>query len=214
MTNLAITPPAGYSETRMRGLWALAGCGCCGGGGEYLVNDSEDAGEPWDPEEGPLLYPQPCDCLWSPPREVLRAHEAAQTRVRLHRERMQDVRAAIGPRHVGGCYESGYWRRWYLVERIEIRFRDGDLTEPSWSMTVRWEDGHRTTHCTRWDPNFDGKPEAPRQAGPAPVPPELQYLENRCRWCHSRPALVRATHVVLSRLAKKFDIPCCATRLR
>ena len=72
--DLTITPPEGYRKTRMRWLWGLAGCDVCGGSGEYLVNDhAERNGQPWDPEDGPLLYPQPCDCLWAPEPEITRA---------------------------------------------------------------------------------------------------------------------------------------------
>ncbi|MEG9518080.1 hypothetical protein LZ318_30910 [Saccharopolyspora indica] len=49
-----ITPPPGYHQTRLRGLWARQGCGGCGGAGEFIVTDDED------PD---LRYPQPCECL-------------------------------------------------------------------------------------------------------------------------------------------------------
>ncbi|MEV6644326.1 hypothetical protein [Amycolatopsis sp. NPDC051371] len=51
MTEPTITIPSRYRKTRMRGLCALAGCYVCGGNGEYLVNDRDDTGEPWDSDE-------------------------------------------------------------------------------------------------------------------------------------------------------------------
>ncbi|WP_034271078.1 hypothetical protein [Haloechinothrix halophila] len=103
--DLTITPPEGYRKTRMRWLWALASCDVCGGSGEYLVNDHEERGEPWDPEDGPLLYPQPCDCLWAPEPEVTRAIDEQNRREReREQQRQRDARAwaeidaAIAPR--------------------------------------------------------------------------------------------------------------------
>jgi hypothetical protein len=193
MTEPTIHVPRGYRKTHLRGLWALAGCCECGGNGEYLVSDDTD--EPWDPEEPEPWYPQPCDCLWSPPPEVLRALDAAQARLRRHRERMRDVLAAIGPRQVGGTYWDGYWHRRYLVETIAIRFRDGDLTNPDWSITIRWDSGQRCTHHTPWDPRCDSTSSPARSPGPAPAPPELRYRTTvSCRWCRSPFMLVRAVH--------------------
>lgn len=59
------------------------------------------------------------------------------------------LKNVIGPRVVGGMYRSGYWRRNYTVTAIEIT--DGT----AWSMTVQWEDGDTTTHCTAWDRKRD-----------------------------------------------------------
>jgi hypothetical protein len=196
VTEPTITIPEGYRKTHLRGLWVLAGCPECGGSGEYLVNDRDDTGAAWDPEEGPEpWYPQPCDCLWSPPPAQLRALDAAQARLLRHRQRMREVLDAIGPRRVGGTYWDGYWHRWYVVESVEIRFRGGDLTAPDWSVTVRWDSGERCTHRTPWDPRCDGTPCTVHPPGPAPAPPELRYPARAfCRWCRSPFALVRAVH--------------------
>jgi hypothetical protein len=194
VTEPTITIPEGYRTTRLRGLWALAGCRVCGGNGEYLVNDRDDTDAPWDPEEPEPRYPQPCDCLWAPPPEDLRALDAA-ARLRRHRERMREVVAEIGPRQVGGIFWDGYWHRRYLVESIEIRFRDGDLTAPAWAITVRWDSGERCTHRTPWDPRCDSTSSPARPPGPAPAPPELRYPgATICRWCRSPFTLVRAVH--------------------
>ncbi len=213
MTDPAISILEGYRKTRMRRLWALDGCPECRGSGEYLVNDRDDSLAQRVPGDDDVWYPQPCDCLWSPPPEVLRALDAADVRVRRHRERMRDVFDAIGPREVGGTYWDGYWFHWYLVERIDIRFRFGDLAEPSWSIIVRWDSGERAAHRTPWDHGRDGSPSVPRPPGPAPPPPELRY-DHFCRWCRSRFALVRAVHPVLSRLKDKPDVRCCPAWVR
>ncbi|WP_372667947.1 hypothetical protein [Amycolatopsis kentuckyensis] len=195
MTEPTIQVPDGYCPTRLRGLWALVGCLVCGGNGEFLVSDRDDTIEPWDCDEPEPTYPQPCDCLWSPPPEDVRALDEAQTRLRRHRERMREVFDAIGPRQVGGTYWCDYWYRWYLVESIEIRFRDGDLTDPSWSITARWASSDRGTRHTPWDPRCHSTSVPVCQPGPAPAPPELRYpAAVSCRWCRSRFALVRAVH--------------------
>ncbi|WP_410626232.1 hypothetical protein [Amycolatopsis sp. cmx-8-4] len=193
MTEPTFTIPAGYRKTHLRGLWALADCRACGGNGEYLVSDDTD--EPWDPEEPEPRYPQPCDCLWSPPPEILRALDAAQARLRRHRERMLEVLDAIGPRQAGGTYWDGYWHRRYLVETLAIRFRDGDLTDPAWSITIRWDNGTRCTHHTPWDSRCDSTTAPAFPPGPAPAPPELRYpMRATCRWCRSPFTIVRAIH--------------------
>jgi hypothetical protein len=198
--DLTITPPEGYRKTRMRWLWALAGCDVCGGSGEYLVNDHEDRGEPWDPEDGPLLYPQPCDCLWAPEPKVTRAIDEQNRREHeCEQRRQQDARAwaevdaAIGPRRAGGRYWSGYWRRWYFVEAIYTAGRPTD--DPAWWIGVRWDDGTRSTNSTPWNPALgDGQPPPPQPLGPAPEPPELRHRHDQCRRCTSRFALVRVAH--------------------
>ncbi|MBE1493195.1 hypothetical protein H4696_000295 [Amycolatopsis lexingtonensis] len=193
MTEPTIHVPEGYRTTHLRRLWALAGCRECGGNGEYPVSDDTD--QPWDSNDSAVWYPQPCDCLWSPPPEDLRTLDAAHARLQRHRERMREVFDAIGPRRVGDTYWCGYWHRWYLVESIEIRFRDGDLTAPTWSITARWASGERGTHHTPWDPRCDSTSIPARLPGPAPAPPELRYPTTVfCRWCRSRFALVRAVH--------------------
>ncbi|MBE8524220.1 hypothetical protein ILP97_43235 [Amycolatopsis sp. H6(2020)] len=195
MTEPTITIPAGYRKTHLRGLWALAGCRDCRGNGEYLVSDRDDTDQMRDCDEPEPWYPQPCDCLWSPPPEDLRALDAAHERLQRHRDRMREVFDAIGPRQVGGTYWCGYWHRWYVVESIEIRFRDGDLTAPTWSITARWASGERGTHHTPWDPRCDSTTSPARLPGPAPVPPELRYPTTAsCRWCRSQSTFVRAIH--------------------
>lgn len=52
------------------------------------------------------------------------------------------------PRVVGGLYFCGYWQQEYTV--TAICDRDGTR----W-FTVKWSDGHQTTHCTAWDPRRD-----------------------------------------------------------
>ncbi|WIV52870.1 hypothetical protein [Amycolatopsis nalaikhensis] len=194
MTEPTIAIPAGYRTTHLRGLWAHADCRECGGTGEFLVSDRDDPIEPWDPDEPATWYPQPCDCLWSPPPEILRALDAAQTRLWRHRTRMREVLDAIGPRQAGGAYWDAYWHRRYVVESVAIRFRDGDLTEPGWSITILWDNGQRCTHRTPWDPRHDSTSSPALSPGPAPAPPELRYPGTVCRWRRSRFRLVRAVH--------------------
>lgn len=55
----------------------------------------------------------------------------------------------LGPRQVGGRYHNWYWNQEYTVELI----RFDELGTP-W-LTVRWADGHVTTHCTAWDAKRD-----------------------------------------------------------
>ena len=52
------------------------------------------------------------------------------------------------PRRVGGRYYCGYWRDEYTVVA-----RDDSGLVPG--FTVRWSDGHETTHCTAWDARLD-----------------------------------------------------------
>ena len=63
----------------------------------------------------------------------------------LYRHRFAQV---IGPRVVGGCYYSGYWRKEYKVEEVDI----SDVTPV---LTVRWQDGEVTVHCTPWEVRGD-----------------------------------------------------------
>lgn len=51
----------------------------------------------------------------------------------------------IGPRKAGGRYFCGYWKQEYDVLSVADNGRAG------WRMTVRWEDGRETSHCTSWD---------------------------------------------------------------
>lgn len=59
------------------------------------------------------------------------------------------LKNAIGPRVVGGMYRSAYWRKNYTVTAIDI------ADDAAWSMTVQWEDGRVTTHCTAWHQKRD-----------------------------------------------------------
>lgn len=55
--------------------------------------------------------------------------------------------APTDPRVEGGRYLCGYWRQEYTVEKIE-------QTGPGVygrRYTVRWADGHVTTHSTAWE---------------------------------------------------------------
>lgn len=65
---------------------------------------------------------------------------------------------AIGPRKVGGRYYNGYWGEEYTVLNIETN----RTSWPLWQITVRWEDGSKTSHCTAWDPDRDRVVSAPR----------------------------------------------------
>jgi hypothetical protein len=57
----------------------------------------------------------------------------------------------IGPQRVGGRYYCGYWGKEYDVLDI-----DTDRTAwPAWQITIRWEDGRETSHCTAWDADRD-----------------------------------------------------------
>ena len=63
------------------------------------------------------------------------------------------------PRVPGGTYRSGYWQDTYTVETMASAL-DGTV----W-LTVRWADGHRTTHATAWDARADRVLQAAREAG-------------------------------------------------
>ncbi|MGW5747724.1 hypothetical protein [Amycolatopsis sp. NPDC003861] len=193
MTQPPFQVPEGYRQIHMGGPWALTSCRDCGGNGEYSVSDDTD--EAWGPDETQPWSPQPCDCLWSPPPEVLRALDPAHVRLWRHREQMREVFDAIGSRQVGGTYWCRYSRRWYIVESIEIRFRDGDLTHPTWSITARWASDDRGTHHTPWNRRHDSTTPPAPSPGPAPAPPELRYRTAvSCQWCRSPFRLVRAVH--------------------
>lgn len=56
----------------------------------------------------------------------------------------------LGPQLPGGRYLCGYWRQEYEVLAIWVTVSAGD----PW-LRVRWEDGHETVHCTRWDARVD-----------------------------------------------------------
>lgn len=79
---------------------------------------------------------------------------------------------------------------------VRITCEDGDFTRSIWSMTVQWDDGHRTTHCTPWNPALgDGQLPSPSPPSSAPRPPEPQRRDaDRYARCTSRFALIRAAH--------------------
>jgi hypothetical protein len=56
----------------------------------------------------------------------------------------------IGPRKIGGVYYNGYWRKSYTVMAFGRHPRQGIV-----SITVQWDDGTETTHCTAWNPDRD-----------------------------------------------------------
>ncbi|GAA2484854.1 hypothetical protein GCM10010406_21380 [Streptomyces thermolineatus] len=62
----------------------------------------------------------------------------------------------VGPREINGVYLSGYQGETYTVLAIHYGPDARRVTGWSeWAVTVRWEDGHETTHCTAWDPDRD-----------------------------------------------------------
>lgn len=64
------------------------------------------------------------------------------------------ITTQIGPRVVGGRYRSGYGGTAYEVLAIERGPRRLG-TWPVWDITVRYDDGRQTTHCTSWDASRD-----------------------------------------------------------
>lgn len=71
--------------------------------------------------------------------------------------REANVISTNDPRKPGGRYWSGYWQEEYTVEAMFSQIRP---EIPGWGhsdgwMTVRWADGHTTTHCTAWDERRD-----------------------------------------------------------
>ena len=52
----------------------------------------------------------------------------------------------LGPQVPGGRYFCSYWRKEYTV-----LFIDWTTNRDSWLMTVKWEDGRISRHCTAWD---------------------------------------------------------------
>lgn len=199
--NVEITPPRDYRETRTPGLWARIGCADCRGTGDVIVTDDDDP---------TLRYPQPCGCLWCAEEELERELEEqddperqAELERELHQRRVavawNQIYDEIGPRQVGHRYWSGYWRSGYTVEDIRITCDDGDRARPSWEITERWDDGHRTTHCTPWSPEQgDRHALKPSPVAPAPLPSEWRAPRHRhaapCPRCTSRFAFIRALH--------------------
>lgn len=56
---------------------------------------------------------------------------------------------SIGPRHVGGKYLCGYWRKTYTVLAIEL------IGQSSVEFTILWDDGRVKSHMTSWDYLWD-----------------------------------------------------------
>ena len=52
------------------------------------------------------------------------------------------MKAWIGPQKVGGVYYCGYWVQRYTVTAISFK--------PA-RISVRWDDGTESTHCTAWN---------------------------------------------------------------
>jgi hypothetical protein len=69
------------------------------------------------------------------------------------RNRAAYLARAIGPQEVGGRYMCGYWRNGYTV--VSIDTAPSRIAWSEWSITVRWDDGRETTHCTAWDASRD-----------------------------------------------------------
>lgn len=63
------------------------------------------------------------------------------------------IQSALGPQQVGGRYLCGYWAQEYEV--LAITVEKNEHGQHSWSIAVRWADGHKTEHCTAWDPRRD-----------------------------------------------------------
>lgn len=61
------------------------------------------------------------------------------------------IAGQIGPQQVGGRYYNAYWGQTYEVLAID----DQPDSWGPWEITVRWDDGRDTTHCTAWDPEHD-----------------------------------------------------------
>jgi hypothetical protein len=182
--DLTITPPPGYSAVPdARWTWADPRCERCHGSGTvwHTVYEHDLDGREYDPEEVIPLYREPddCDCVWTPDVDVLdelgRRYRSWGNADRA-RDAWEGIAQAIGPRRPGGWYWCGYWRTGYTVVSIDYSFHDGDPASPTWQITVKWDDGRRTTHCTPWDSSRDSchRPPAPHP-GPAPVPPELRF---------------------------------------
>lgn len=56
---------------------------------------------------------------------------------------------------VGQWYWCGYWQQAYKVTHVEYKTAQGkQLLE---EVTVKWDDGKYTTHCTQLDPRHDYK---------------------------------------------------------
>ncbi|RAS59503.1 hypothetical protein C8D87_114115 [Lentzea atacamensis] len=178
-TDLTITPPDGYCKVEhARWTWADPGCGHCRGTGLLWTPVWDRRINPYTPlhEED-----NDCGCVWSPAPEVLEelcARYQSWGNAERARDAWEGIARAVGPREPGLRYRCGYWGTGYTVVSIDYDFHDDDPASPSWQMTVLWDDGRRTTHCTPWDSSRDSiqdscdRPPA-QHPGPAPVPPEL-----------------------------------------
>jgi hypothetical protein len=51
-----------------------------------------------------------------------------------------------GGHELGKTYFCAYWRKSYTV--LQIHDKSGWM---DWAVTVKWEDGSQTTHCTALD---------------------------------------------------------------
>lgn len=167
--DLALTPPHGYhAVAHARWTWADPHCRICDGTGVVWA-------DVWDRaiDDSAPLYREDndCGCVWTPEPDVLEELDR-RYRSRGNPDRARDawkgIERALGPRRVGGWYWSGYWRTGYTVVSIDYSFHDGDPASPSWAITVRWDEGHRSTHCTPWDERRDSCHRPPaHHPGPA-----------------------------------------------
>lgn len=60
-----------------------------------------------------------------------------------------------GPQVAGGRYRNGYWGEEYDVLAVHLGREGNPIPWSNWSVTVRWENGRITTHCTAWDARRD-----------------------------------------------------------
>lgn len=176
--DLTIIPPPGYHKVEnARWTWADPNCDSCHGTGllwnavwQHDINS-----------DAPTHYEDnDCPCQWSPDEDVLeqlyRQYQSWGNQDRAH-EAWEGIAQALGPRRPGGTYWCGYWRQAYTVVEISYAFYNGDPASPSWTMTVEWDGGRRTTHHTPWEPDRDSCHRPPMQEpGPAPAPPELHAV--------------------------------------
>jgi hypothetical protein len=95
----------------------------------------------------------------------------------------------VGPRKVGGRYYNGYWGQEYEVLKID----DNPDSWGPWEMTVLWDDGRETTHCTGWDPKRDRVIAQPPQPDVTIVSIGRLHDENEGEWAD---VLQRATVAV------------------
>jgi hypothetical protein len=174
--DLTITPPDGYHMVAdAQWAWADPNCAHCKGTGTIWT-------DVWDLEINECVpinrEPDDCECVWTPDDDVLEElnerylSEGNSARAR---DAWEGIARAIGPRRSGGRYWCGCWCAGYTVVSITYSFHGGDPARPSWEMTVRWDDGHHTTHSAPWDYSRDCcTRSAARVPSPAPVLPKLR----------------------------------------